>query len=97
MNRSSIIALVIGAMLFGCGAGMVAHEVWESEALADEGQAWEYTVAYVNYANPNKVIEKCDVYGAEGWELVTVDKGLAFFRSPLSGQPKSIDFEYEEE
>ena len=25
MNRSSIIALTIGAMLFGCGAGMVAR------------------------------------------------------------------------
>ena len=43
MNRSSIVALVIGAMLFGCGVGMVAHEVMEpGVAEAYEGQKWEY-------------------------------------------------------
>jgi hypothetical protein len=42
MNRPSWIALVIGALLIGCGAGMVAHEVMESEAVAYEGQKWEY-------------------------------------------------------
>jgi len=97
MNRASIIALVIGAMLFGCGAGMVAHEVWESDAIAYEGQAWEYTVVYVGYPGSQKIIETCDTYGAEGWELVTVEKGQAYFKAPLSGQPKSIDFDYEDE
>ena len=47
MNRPSIIATVVGAMLFGCGAGMVVSEVWESEAFAFEGQRWEYKAEHL--------------------------------------------------
>jgi len=97
MNRSSIIALVIGAMLFGCGAGMVAHEVWESEAdaqMAWTGQKWEYHCSSF-FNHPAHLTEPegeatLNNLGAQGWELVQVNAGLgdmtvqmACFKRPL--------------
>lgn len=82
MNRSSIVALVIAALLFGCGAGMVAHEVMESDAVAQTawtGQKWEYTCEAL-WNNPLHLtepegIEKLRVKGEAGWELVQAGIG----------------------
>lgn len=85
MNRSSIVALVIGAMLFGCGAGMVASEVLESEAdaqVAWTGQQWEYVDAKVLAGSP-KYTEKVNELGRQGWELIAWDSGWAWFKRPL--------------
>ncbi len=81
MNRSSIIALVIGALLFGCGAGMVASEVLESEAVAWEGQGWEYFIEREIVTGGTQ--DQFDEYGEQGWELVTHDSNLFIFKRPL--------------
>ncbi len=83
MSRSSIIALVIGAMLFGCGAGMVAHEVMESEAVAHEGQTWEYHLHTQSMNVKKKDMPVLDQLGREGWELVDYEDGGFFFKRPL--------------
>lgn len=77
MSKSSIIALVVGALLFGCGAGIVAKELVESRAEAQaEGtvQKWEYMCfKYGNvplHLNEPGGMEKLNKKGAEGWELV---------------------------
>mgnify|MGYP001578243172 CR=1 FL=1 len=77
MSKSSIIALVVGALLFGCGAGIVAKELVESRAEAQAswtGQKWEYMCfKYGNnpwHLTEPEGMEKLNKKGAEGWELV---------------------------
>ena len=94
MNRASIIALAIGAMLFGCGVGMVAHEVMEpEEAVAYEGQKWKYKCEKL-WNDPRHLTEpegqeKLEARGSEGWELVQAgigfgesNMGIACFKRP---------------
>jgi hypothetical protein len=90
MNRSSIIALVIGALLFGCGAGMVASEVLESEADAQVawiGQQWEYKCfqrdVSVYHLTTDEGIGWLDERGSNGWELVALPEDHACFKRPL--------------
>jgi hypothetical protein len=88
MNRASIIALVIGALLFGCGAGMVASEVLESEADAQgyyAGQKWEYSCFDASgEIAQEKNLEIMNAKGALGWELaVAGDMGNLCFKRPL--------------
>jgi hypothetical protein len=93
MNRASIIALAIGAMLFGCGAGMVAHEVMESEAVAQTpwtGQLWEYAVESTSYMDQANLDTICDSKGAAGWELASVNEYWLFFKRPLPGSTMTI-------
>lgn len=83
MNRASVIALVLAGILFGCGAGMVAHEVMKSEAVAQgpwTGQRWEYNCTNL-WNNPLHLTEpegkaKLQSYGSEGWELVQAGIGF---------------------
>ena len=85
MNRASIIALVIGAMLFGCGAGMVASEVLESEADAQgyyAGQKWEYTYLMKGYSE-DKLIVAANELGQQGWDLVAYANAQFYFKRPL--------------
>jgi hypothetical protein len=94
MNRSSIVALVIGAMLFGCGVGMVAHEVMEpEEAVAYEGQKWEYwhtrmpTKAMSLSKQDTLRQEWLDEKGDLGWELVQMNMeggNLCILKRPLN-------------
>jgi len=84
MNRSSIIALVIGAMLFGCGAGMVAHEVLESEAGAYNGQQWEYKLHTQSMNVKKKDMPVLNELGRQGWELIDYDDGGFFLKRPLN-------------
>jgi len=77
MNRASVIALVSAGILFGCAAGMVAHEAIEARATAQvpwAGQKWEYMCfKYGNnpwHLNTAEGIAKLNAKGAEGWELV---------------------------
>jgi hypothetical protein len=80
MNRTSIISLVIGAMLFGCGAGMVAHEVMESEdsiphAYAQTGWAGQTYTYYCEHMSVGEIVDdsaRFDEIGTDGWELVAV-------------------------
>ena len=84
MNRASVIALVIGAMLFGCGAGMVASEVLESEAdaqVAWTGQTWEYT--FDSWMTTKKTKDGINELGREGWEMVNADGTVVWFKRPL--------------
>ncbi len=80
MNRTGWIALVVGALLFGCGAGMVAHEVMVPRAAAAwEGEKWEYHCVKL-WKLPAHLTEpegdaKLDALGAEGWELVQLGIG----------------------
>ena len=94
MNRTSIVALVIGAMLFGCGVGMVAHEAMEpEEAVAWEGQKWEYKCAefgkWGTDIGKEKGVMSLNTNGAQGWELVQVGgtdatANIACFKRPLN-------------
>lgn len=93
MNRTSIVALVIGAMLFGCGVGMVAHEAMEpEEAIAYEGQKWEYhrvkkPVAFSDKQTHEAIVEWLDGLGEDGWEPVLKEAGNAhyyWFKRPLN-------------
>jgi hypothetical protein len=83
MSRSSIVALVIGAILFGCGAGMVAHEVLESEAEAYDGQLWEYKL-HTRSMNVKKDMPVLNALGEQGWELVDYEEGGFFLKRPLN-------------
>ena len=103
MNRASIIALVIGALLFGCGAGMVAHEVLESEAdaqVAWTGQQWEYTTLIQDY--PLEFLHDCKALGAHGWEAAAAVNNTVIFKRPMvtsavTIKPVEKQFEYEDE
>ena len=100
MNRASIIALVIGAMLFGCGAGMVASQVLESEAHAYEGQKWEYTTLIQDY--PLDFLNDCKTLGAHGWEAAAAVNNTVIFKRPMAASTVKINpvekqFEYEDE
>jgi hypothetical protein len=83
MNRASVIALVLAGILFGCGAGMVAHEVMESEAVAQgpwTGQRWEYHCSAI-WNHPKHLTEPegkatLNGIGAQGWELVQLGVGI---------------------
>jgi len=95
MSKSSIIALVVGALLFGCGAGIVAHELVESSAEAQAawtGQKWEYgCFEYGNHPlhlTEAEGMEKLNKKGAQGWELVAFPGeewkyAIACFKRPL--------------
>jgi hypothetical protein len=82
MNRTSIIALVLGAMLFGCGAGMLAHEAIESKAEAQNvwtGQKWDYFCEiYAGRAHP-----QLKELGLQGWELAAMNNGMYCLKRPL--------------
>ncbi len=96
MNRASIVALVIGAMLFGCGVGMVAHEVMEPEAVAQEawtGQQWEYdcsTFIWFTQKQADEAVAEMDKRGSQGWEALSVTNSgetnyyLACYKRPLN-------------
>lgn len=82
MNRISIIALVFGALLFGCGVGMVAHDMVESQAVAQTvwtGQKWDYMCD--NYAG--NAYPQLKEMGKSGWELVDMEHDYYCFKRPL--------------
>lgn len=79
MNRASLIALVLAGILFGCAAGMAAHEVIESEAVAYEGQKWEY----IGKGWAGMTDEKATALGEAGWEMVVATQAEIWFKRPL--------------
>lgn len=43
---------------------------------------WEYTTYFVSEA-PDRVEASFNKLGAMGWELVTIDRGIAYFKRPI--------------
>jgi hypothetical protein len=51
-------------------------------------QKWEYKIVYLGGVEPNNydalVSDMVNHYGAQGWELVAVDRFRHYFKRPVS-------------
>jgi hypothetical protein len=92
MNRASWMTMVFGALLLGCGAGMVAHEVIESQVVHQAeaqskwtGQRWEYRCDALD-KNPMHLTEPEGVTSRARWHDLTVPVSRSLARDGASGK-----------
>lgn len=50
----------------------------------NEGLRWEYLIRPLAHMGGN-INAYLNVLGAEGWELVAIDEGIAYFKRPQLG------------
>jgi len=75
MNRKTVIAVVLLALILGCAAGLVVNEAIEPPARAYTGPTFEHRCTRVLWEDIDKPTITNDL-GSQGWEMVAMSTAV---------------------